>query len=79
MIDLSCENLSAWCIWLYVFIGLRTKLRVTLRSTVCLKVKENHARSRFQIWSLSDSSKLRTRNHLVRNWTLNHLAKLAKW
>ena len=34
------------------------------------------------IWSLSDSSRIRTHNHLVCKWTLDHLAKLAslvKW
>ena len=31
------------------------------------------------IWSLSDCDGTRTHNHLVREWTLNHLAKLAKW
>ena len=37
------------------------------------------ARSRRRIWSLSDSSKIRTHNHLVHTGTLNQLAKLAKW
>ena len=29
--------------------------------------------------SLSDYNWTRTHNHLVRKWTLNHLAKLTKW
>ena len=37
------------------------------------------APSRHHIWSLSDSSEIRTHNLLVRKRTLNHLAKLAKW
>ena len=48
----------------------------------CLNVKEALARSRREIWSLSDCNWTRTQNHLVRNWTLTHLAKLAslsKW
>ena len=27
----------------------------------------------------NDSNRIRTHNRLVRKWTLNHLAKLAKW
>ena len=47
----------------------------------CLNVKELFARSRREIWSLSDSNWTRTHNHLVHKRTLNHLAKLAvlKW
>ena len=45
-------------------------------------VKELLVRNRRNIWSLSDCNGTRTKNHLVRKWTLNHLAKpasLAKW
>ena len=35
--------------------------------------------SRHHIWSLSDSSKIQTHNHLVCKQTLNHFTKLAKW
>ena len=70
MIELCCEYLSVWCIWLYVLIMSRTRSKSTLYS--CLNVKELLARNRREIWSLSDC-----------NWTgtqtLNHLAKLAKW
>ena len=45
----------------------------------CLNVKEFLARSRREIWSLSDCNWTRTQNHLVHKRTLNHLAKLAKW
>ena len=45
----------------------------------CLNVNELLARNRHDIWSLIDSNRIRTHNHLVRKWTLNHLAKLAKW
>ena len=45
----------------------------------CLNVKELLARSRREIWSLSDCNWTRTHNHLVHKRTLNHLAKLAKW
>ena len=44
-----------------------------------LNVKELLAPSRSKIWSLSDCNWTRTHNHLVHKWTLNHLAKLAKW
>ena len=45
----------------------------------CLNVKQLLARSRSKIWSLNYRNWIRTHNHLVRKWTLNHLAKLAKW
>ena len=49
------------------------------KSTHCssLNVKELLARSRHEIWSLSDCNWTHTRNHLVHRQTLNHLAKLA--
>ena len=48
-------------------------------STLCsyLNVKERLARSRHEIWSLSDCNWARTHSHLVHKQTLNHLAKLA--
>ena len=45
----------------------------------CLNVKELFARSRREIWSLSEWNGTQTHNHLVCKRTLNHLAKLAKW
>ena len=42
----------------------------------CLNLKELLARNRGEIWSLSDCNGTRTHNPLVRNQTLNHLAKL---
>ena len=45
----------------------------------CLNVKELPARSRREIWSLSDCNWTQTHNHLVPKLRLNHLAKLAKW
>ena len=45
----------------------------------CVNVKELHAQSRREIWSLSDCNWTRSHNHLVCKRTLNHLAKLAKW
>ena len=56
----------------------RVSFRVNLHSIVCLDVKDLHARSRCHIWSLSDSNRVGTHNHLVFKRTLNHLAKLAK-
>ena len=44
-----------------------------------LNVKEFLARSRRQIWRLSDCNGTRTHNHLLRKRKLNHLAQLAKW
>ena len=40
----------------------------------CLNVKELLARSRGEIWSLSECNWTRTHNHLVHKQTLNHLA-----
>ena len=42
----------------------------------CLNIKELLARSRREIWSLSDCNWTLTQNHLVSKRTLNHLAKL---
>ena len=44
----------------------------------CLNLKELLARKRRDDWSLSDTTGIWTHNHLVRKWTLNHLAELAK-
>ena len=45
----------------------------------CLNVKELLARSRRKILSLSDCNWTWTQNHLVRERTLNHLAKLVNF
>ena len=42
----------------------------------CQNVNQLFARSRCEIWSLSDCNLTRTQNHLVRKRTLNHLVKL---
>ena len=60
----------------------RTSFRVNPHSIVCLNVKGLLARSRRNIWSISDSNVIWTHNHLVRKRTLKHLVKpvrLAKW
>ena len=44
-----------------------------------LNVKELLALNRYKIWSLSECNWTRTQNHLVRKWTLNHLANLTSW
>ena len=64
---------------LYVIIMSHMNFRVNPDSIVCLNVKELLAQSRHHIWSLSDSNKIRTHNHLVHKRTLNHLAKAAEW
>ena len=38
-----------------------------------------HWKYKRDILSLSDSNGTRNHNHLPRNWTLNHLAKLATY
>ena len=57
----------------------RMSLRNNPLSIVCLNPKEPLPRSRRQIWSLNDSSKIRSHNYLVCKRTLNHVAKLAGW
>ena len=62
--------------WLYVIIMSRTSFRVNPHSIFCLNVKELLAWRRHHMWSLSDSSVIRTHNHLVRKRTLDHLDHL---
>ena len=69
-------NFFYWGNLLYVLVMSRTGFRLTLYS--CLNVKELLARSRCEIWGLSDCSWTRIQNHLVRERTLNHLAKLVQ-
>ena len=45
----------------------------------CLNVKELFARSRREIWSLSDCNWTRTQKDLLCKWTLNQLTSSAKW
>ena len=45
----------------------------------CLNFKELIAPNRSNIWNLGGYNGIRTHNHLVHKWTLNHLARLAKW
>ena len=40
MIELCCEYLSVWCIWLYVINKPCTSFRVNLHSIAYLNVKE---------------------------------------
>ena len=54
-IELYCEYLSVWCIWLYVIIMSRTSFSVNQNSIVCLNVTELLAQIRHHIWSFSDS------------------------
>ena len=51
------------------------QLYVIIMSIVWLNVKELLAWSMHHTWNLSDSNEIRTHNHLVCKWTLNHLAK----
>ena len=50
----------------------------SIHSIVYVNVKEILARSRRHIWNLSDNNGIQTHNHLFRQRTLRHLAKLAK-
>ena len=67
--------------WLYMLLcSYHVTYALQSESTLysCLKVKEILARSRHEIWSLSDCNWTWTHNQLVHKRTLNHLAKLAK-
>ena len=79
MIKLCSEYLSVRCIWLYVIIMSCMSFRVNPNSIVCLNGKELLAQRRCHIGSLSGAKVIWTHSHLVRKWTLNHLAKLVKW
>ena len=82
MIELCCDYLSVWCIWLYVLIISLTSFRMHLHSTLysCLNIKEPLAQNRRNLRSLYDCKGIRMMNHLVRSkQTLNYLAKLTKW
>ena len=56
----------------------RNSFIVNRHSTVCLNVKELLARSRRHIWSLRDSSRIRTHNHLARKRTLNQFDQFGQ-
>ena len=77
MIELCCEYLSVRYIWLYVLVTYAFQSESTLYS--CLIVKDLLPQNRRKIWSLSDSNWTRIHNHLAFNWTISHLANLAKW
>ena len=63
----------------YVVVISRTSFRVNLDSLICLNIKQLLGRSRHHIWSLIDSTGIRTHDHFVLKRTLNYLAKVAKW
>ena len=46
---------------------------------ICLNVKGLLARTRGNIWNLSDSNGSRPQKHLICKWTLNILLKLTEW
>ena len=79
MIELCCEYLSAWWIWMYVLMVSRTSFCVSAHFIVCLNVKKLLTRRRRHIWSLSKSKETGTHNKLVCERTLKNLAQLAKW
>ena len=81
MIDLYCE---LWVIICRVHLTVccyHVTYAFQSESTlyICLNVKKLLARNKRNIWSLSDWNRTWTHNHLVCKWTLNYLAKLAKW
>ena len=77
MIELRCGYLS--CMVHLIVCSDHVTYAFQSESTLCsfLNLKELLAWNRREIWSLSDDNWTRTHSHLVRKWTLNHLAKLA--
>ena len=63
---------------LCVIVVSRTSIRVKPHSIVCLNVKELLARSRYHIWSLSDSNVIRIQNYLVRKRTLKPFSQTSQ-
>ena len=72
MIEQCCENLSVWCIWLYVIIMLHTSFRVNPHSIVCLNVKKLLAPSMCHVRILSDSNRIWTVQISTHNQTDKH-------
>ena len=60
MIELCCDYLCLWCIWLYFLIMSRTRFRPNLHPIVAW-MSRNLAQNRRDIRSLSDSNEIR--NH----------------
>ena len=81
MIELNSKHLYVEWVLLYAVLMSRTHFRMNshsifawmLRNSSLVTLKRHH------IWSLSDCNKTQTHNHVVRKWTLKHLAKLTKW
>ena len=60
--------------WTYCMVlSCHVRVSVNPQSIICLNVRELLARSMRIIWSLSNSSMIRTHNHLVHKRTPNHL------
>ena len=77
MIELCSEYLFVQCIWLYALLMLHMHFRVDPYSIVTWMSRKSLLKKRSKIWGLSDCNWTPPQNHLVCNWTLNHLAKLA--
>ena len=67
----TSENL-----WLYIIIMSSTFFQSKSILFSCLNVKDIIARNSCDIWSLSDSNRIRIHNHWVCKWTLISLVNL---
>ena len=63
-------------LFLIVLVMTHTRFRVNPHSMVTWMSRNSLLEA--EIWRLSDCNWTWTQNHLVVNWTLNHLAKLEK-
>ena len=62
---------------MYYMSRMSFRVNLNVKELVCLYVKELLAWSMRPMWSSSDSSEIRTHNHLVRKGTLNNLVKIT--
>ena len=80
---LSVCSIDVWqrtfsqSVFFVCFYHVTYSFRVNLHCS-SLEVKEVDAWNRRDIWNSSYCNEIRTHNHLVRKWTPNNLAKLAK-
>ena len=72
------------CTYLYgsfdcVFFSFQVRISEWIAIHFCLNIKELHSQKSHDIWCLCECNGMRTHNHLVCQWILNHFAKMTKW
>ena len=82
-----CKNWLQMGIRYNIYMRMKSVAKIFFRSSCSLfhritqlpDVKELLAQNRHHIWSLRDSNRIQTHNHLLCKRTFNHFAKQAKW